>query len=124
MLVDLSQERFDFLVRLSANHRIFLLSNTNEIHMTWFKNYVDQLFGENAFFGLFEEAYLSHEIGMRKPQKETFQFVIDQNKLHPSKTLFIDDSPQHLVGAEKVGLQTIWLEPGMETIQVLDSYIG
>jgi putative hydrolase of the HAD superfamily len=123
MLLDFPTERFDFLKKISKSHRIFLLSNTNEIHMSWFKNYINQLFGENVFFHLFEVAYLSNEMGMRKPHKEIFDFVVTQNNLNPINTLFIDDSPQHLVGAKKAGLHTIWLEAGMETIDIINQQL-
>ena len=123
MLLDFPEERFHFLQQVAQTYRIFLLSNTNEIHMNWFKNNINQEFGENVFFNLFEVPYLSNEIGMRKPHQEIFDFVIQQNNLSPSKTLFIDDSPQHLVGAKEAGLQTIWLEPGMETIEILAPFL-
>ena len=59
-----------------------------------------------SFNELFNQVYLSFEIGKRKPDFETFQWVIQQNKLNPEKTLFIDDSPQHIEGAIKAGLNT------------------
>ena len=83
---------------------------------------MNQLFGNNVFFDLFEVAYLSNEMGMRKPDVEIFDFVIDQNKLNPEQSLFIDDSPQHLVGAKKAGLQTHWLVQNQEIAELLNSY--
>jgi HAD superfamily hydrolase (TIGR01509 family) len=91
--------------------------------MAWFKNYIDKRFGENIFFDLFEVAYLSNEMGMRKPHQEIFDFVVNENNLDTKSTLFIDDSAQHLIGATAAGLQTVWLEPGMETIGVLKTLI-
>jgi putative hydrolase of the HAD superfamily len=43
---------------------------------------------------------------MRKPNEEIFHFVCLENGLDPSKTLFIDDSEQHIIGAKKAGLLT------------------
>lgn len=119
MLLDFPKHRLEFLKKVSKKYRIFLLSNTNEIHMEWFKTYVNQLFGKNVFFNLFEVAYLSHEMGMRKPHKEIFDFVVNQNELQASTTLFIDDSAQHLVGAKAAGLHTHWLAPDEETTAIL-----
>ncbi len=124
MLLGFPENRFSFLQTVSKTHRIFLLSNTNEIHMSWFKNYVNKEFGTDVFFNLFEEAYLSNELGMRKPHKEIFEFVVMENNLPSSQTLFIDDSPQHLIGAKEAGLQTIWLEAGMETVDVLAPFLA
>ena len=50
---------------------------------------------------------------MRKPDKEIFQHILDENSLKPEHTLFIDDSPQHIETAKSLGIQTIYLEPGM-----------
>jgi len=53
--------------------------------------------------------YFSHELGLRKPNSDIFEFVCIENNLNPSTTLFIDDSIQHIEGAKKCGLQTIHL---------------
>lgn len=56
--------------------------------------------------GLFEKVYYSHLMGKRKPDAEIFEQVLLENNLDPTETLFIDDSPQHLETAKKLGLQT------------------
>ena len=53
--------------------------------------------------------YLSHEIGVRKPNIEAFQFILKQQKLNPNEVLFIDDSPQHIEDAKKLGINTYHL---------------
>lgn len=106
MLLDLPQKRIELLQELSKHFQLFLLSNTNEIH---YKEYVAKIERENGitdFNSLFTKAYYSHEIGLRKPDAAAFQLIVDENKLNTQNTLFIDDSPQHLVGAKQVGLQT------------------
>lgn len=118
MLLDLPVARFQLLQNIAKQKKIFLLSNTNSIHMDWFSKYTDNLLGKNVFFETFEIAYLSHEIKMRKPNAEIFEFVISQNNLNPEKTLFIDDSEQHIVGAQKTGLQTHWLQPGQDILNL------
>ncbi|MFD2145728.1 HAD family hydrolase [Mucilaginibacter antarcticus] len=45
-------------------------------------------------------------MGKRKPDAEIFEQVLTENNLDPAETLFIDDSPQHLATAKKLGLQT------------------
>ena len=107
MLLNLPQERIDRLESLSQTHRIFLLSNTNQIHEEAFTKIIQNENGIKSFNHLFEKVYFSHYIGMRKPNREVFDFVLRENGLNPSETLFIDDSPQHLVGAEKAGIKTL-----------------
>lgn len=105
MLGDFPLKKIELLEQTRETHQTFLLSNTNEIHMpivyhNW-KNISNLTFNE-----LFEKVYLSFEIGKRKPNVETFHWVIEENNLNPEKTLFIDDSPQHIEGAQKAGLKT------------------
>lgn len=113
MLLDLPEERIRFLENIKKTHRIFLLSNTNEIHVRAFEAYLQQAFGFNNFDHIFEKAYYSCRIGMRKPDREIFDFVLAENNLEPAETLFIDDSPQHIEGAQKAGITGRWLRNGM-----------
>jgi putative hydrolase of the HAD superfamily len=53
---------------------------------------------------------------MRKPDEEIFKHVLSENGLIASETLFIDDSPQHIEGAKKVGIQTYYLDVAKESI--------
>ena len=58
---------------------------------------------------LFDAVFLSHEIGMRKPNTETFEYVLDEAGIEARETLFIEDSIQHIEGANIVGIQThLW----------------
>jgi putative hydrolase of the HAD superfamily len=54
----------------------------------------------------FECDYYSHLMGMRKPNSDIFEFVLTKHHLKPHETLFIDDSPQHIETAKKLGLHT------------------
>lgn len=104
MLLDIPLHRIDFLRKIAQTYRIFLLSNTNLIHVTAFTAINDRLFGKGVFESIFEKHYYSCEMGMRKPDAEIFEFVLAQNGLDRTTTLFIDDSPQHVEGALKTGL--------------------
>lgn len=122
LLLDFPSDRFSFVKKMSSNKRVFLLSNTNAIHMQWFVPKMKEWFGED-FFSLFEKAYLSHEIGMRKPNVEIFNWVLEQNNLSPESTLFVDDSVQHIEGAKNAGIQTHWLEPCQQVVVELASLL-
>ncbi|TAL58602.1 MAG: HAD family phosphatase [Bacteroidetes bacterium] len=115
MLLDLPEERVSLLDEVRKTHRIFLLSNTNEIHYTAFSAYMQDKFKRNIFSDVFEKAYVSHKVKMRKPDAAIFEFVLSENKLKKEETLFIDDSIQHIEGANKLGINTILLKKG-ETI--------
>lgn len=105
MIGEFSQEKIDLLIRLSKEKRIALLSNTNELHMIQVKRAWEHAC-TIPFESLFEQVFLSHEIQQRKPDIPTFHWVCDQLHVHPNHVLFIDDSPQHIEGANAAGLQT------------------
>jgi len=112
-------ERIEILKRVKKTHRIFLLSNTNDIHIKYINNYLQKEYAMPDLTSLFEKTYLSYEIGMRKPDAEIFEFVLKENDLIPSETLFIDDSVQHIETARKLGLHAHWLNVEEESLRDL-----
>lgn len=116
MLLDIPKERISLLEKIGKEKRIFLLSNTNEIHKKAFDKIVFESYQLQGLEPLFEKAYFSHLVGMRKPNREIFDFVIQENHLTPQTTLFIDDSPQHIEGAQKAGLIAYHLEVDKHTV--------
>lgn len=105
MLLDFPKENIDFLKKLGAQKRIFLLSNTNELHASAFERLFRNQYGFELK-SLFEKAYYSHEIGKRKPDVATFQYLCEKNNLLGGQVLFVDDTEKHIRGAESSGLQT------------------
>jgi len=113
MLLDFPLRRLQILQQLRLYYDLFLLSNTNEVHEEAFNEILMHSHGIPNIGVFFDKVYLSHRIGLRKPMKEIFQRVLDDNGLKPEHTLFIDDSPQHIATAKELGIQTIFLEKGM-----------
>ena len=108
ILLNIPEERVHLLKKLSSKYKLFLLSNTNSIHL---KEIITS-YGEKKwknFISIFNDVYFSNQIGMRKPNENIFFYVINKNKLDVSKTLFIDDSPQHIKTAKKIGFKTYHL---------------
>ena len=118
MLLDLPEERVVLLDKIKKSNRIFLLSNTNQIHFNSFSAYMENKFKRNIFSDVFEKVYVSHEVHMRKPGAEIFELVVKENNLRKSETLFIDDSIQNIEGAKKIGLNTVFLKPGKSILDV------
>ena len=117
ILLDFPKHRLQFLKQLaeSKKYRLFLLSNTNELHISWVQNqWGKELYTE--FKNCFEQFYLSHEIHFRKPNSDIFEFVLQENKLNATETFFIDDTKENTDTAKKLGIQTWNLVPGKEDI--------
>jgi putative hydrolase of the HAD superfamily len=116
MLLGIAEGNHDLLLALKGKYRTFLMSNINDIHYTHIMNYLRREFDFEGNNHLFEKVYYSHLVGKRKPDTVFFQQILDENNLNPAETLFIDDSPQHLEGAKKLGIQT-YLMKAPNTIQ-------
>ena len=109
MILDFPKERLDLLDKLKSNYRIFLLSNTNDIHLQAVKRSLANT-TDRKLESYFEKVYLSHEVKLRKPHKEIFELVCHEQNLDPSRTLFIDDTIGHIDGSIKIGLKGIHLK--------------
>lgn len=107
LLVGVPKGKHDILRQLKARYRTFLLSNNNEIHYEYCMQHLNEKHNIENNDIFFEKAYYSHLMGMRKPDKEIFEHVLAQHGLIPKETLFVDDSPQHLTTAEKLGIKTV-----------------
>ena len=115
MLLEFPEYRFRFIKELSKKDELelILLSNTNDNHIEHIKNNV--YFFED-FKDCFDAFYLSHEIGLRKPEPEIFEFVLENHDLKPEECLFIDDTAENTETAARLGFHTWNLEPTREDI--------
>lgn len=114
MLIDLPEKNLTFLKELKIKYRLFLLSNTNEIHINGFTKIINGQYGFVPFDEIFEKIYYSNRIGLRKPDKEIFRLVLEENSLTAGETIFIDDTERHLAGAEAADIHTLHLKQGEE----------
>jgi FMN phosphatase YigB (HAD superfamily) len=106
----------ELLLKLKEKYRTFLLSNINAIHEDYVHRHLKSEYNIDSNDQFFEKVYYSHLVGKRKPEAAIFEQVLNENRLNPAETLFIDDSPQHLETAKQLGLQT-FLMTKPDTIQ-------
>lgn len=111
ILVGFHEPTIRLLKRLRSRYNLFLLSNTNSIHYDIYSKDFSERFGFD-FDDLFKKTYWSFKIGMRKPDAEIFQFVLNDNQLNPSETIFIDDTPQNIEMSVQAGLPAVHLRHG------------
>lgn len=119
MIGDIPMHRLEWLSSLQQNYRVFILSNTNHIHINYVHAIMNDNYGIEDFSTYAEKVYYSQQVGMRKPDTEIFKFVIDQNNLDPQHTLFLDDNLDNLNGAEGVGIQTAQVNHPENVPQIL-----
>lgn len=106
MIGDVPPYKLALLKTLKEKFKLFLLSNTNETHIRYFKQRLRMNAGVEDFDALFDKAYYSYLMHLRKPDVEIFEKVLSDQGLEPGETLFIDDKEENLEGAAKAGLIT------------------
>ena len=110
--------RLEFLQMLSHKYRLFLLTNTDSIHISRFEHKVGASFFSD-FYQCFEKVYYSFEMGMRKPSADIFNYILKKHDLSPKRTLFIDDKKENTDAAEALGIQVWNLQVGKEDVVYL-----
>jgi glucose-1-phosphatase len=110
LLMDIPMLRLEMLKELAKNHRLFLLSNTNSIHIPAVNRILQQTCGVEKLDLLFERVYYSYEIKMAKPDVKIYEFVLRDNDLKAGETLFIDDNADNIKGAAKAGIKTLHIK--------------
>lgn len=107
MLLDLPKQRLSTIASLRSTHKVYLLSNTNSIHIDSFYEYLSQCHSVDQWEKLFDKIYYSYQMGLRKPNTDIYEFVTNDIALSPERCLFIDDSLANIKGAAKAGLKTL-----------------
>lgn len=124
MLGSIPPERIELVSRLKERYQVLLLSNTNAIHVPAFEAIIARENGITDFKALFHGAYYSCEIGQRKPEAASYRLVLERHNADPRRTLFIDDSIQHVHGARAAGLNAEHLELANEDVIGLVDRLG
>ena len=108
MLRGIPALKLDLLLRLQNEFRVFLLSNTNAIHLEYINGQMlPKDSGDNSLDRYYHKAYYSHRMKKRKPDAEIFEQVLEENNLLPEETLFLDDYAVNIEGAKALGIKTI-----------------
>lgn len=110
LLLDFPPERIEWLEKIASRYRIFLFSNTNQIHYDCFIRNFSNSFDGKHFNDFFEKAYYSQFLGLRKPYPDSFQAIVKEQEILPAETLFIDDTYKNIEAANQLGFQTIHLQ--------------
>lgn len=106
IILNFRKATFDMLEKLAVNESVYLLSNTNSIHFKRYNQQVVDKFRKEGLSSYFKKAYYSHDIGLRKPGEEIFQYVLNDLSVKADECLFIDDHPDNIATADCMGFHT------------------
>lgn len=112
LLIGFRKESIDWIRANNTQFRCFLYSNTNSIHYNHFIPQFEKDLG-GSFEALFVTPYYSHQMGQRKPDPSSFQYILDKEGLLASETIFIDDHLPNIHAAHSLGISVCYLEAGM-----------
>ncbi len=122
MILSIPSEKVTLLKSLVKSYQIFALSNTNSSHVKAINYLLHSNYQITDIRQLFHSVYFSHEVGLDKPHREIFDYVIKNSNLSPESTLFIDDNYQNIVAGKEMGLQTIHLTDPSKLINELEKF--
>lgn len=108
MLLDFPEKRCQLLKSLKKDYKLYLLSNSNQIHYNCYTREFLQKYGFELST-LFEKEWYSFNLGMIKPDTEIFSYILNDGDLNPSETFFIDDTFVNVEAAGSLGIRTYHL---------------
>ncbi|PNH96111.1 HAD family hydrolase [Vibrio diazotrophicus] len=104
------------LIKRCKSAGLNVLALTDNVH-----EIVSHLKNTYTFWDLFDGAIVSADVGLLKPQPEIYQTLLSQYELKAPQTVFIDDMPYNVKGAESVGIAAIQFENVSQCEQALRS---
>ncbi len=119
LLLELPKERIDLVKEINKKYSTYVLSNTSNLHIIGVNDILEKSTGENDLKNVFGKIYYSYEINRRKPDRDIYEFLLKDANIKPEETLFLDDNVDNVLAAQKVGIQTIHVEPPISILHYL-----
>ena len=123
LLLTVPKNRIDFLEQLKHKYSIYLLSNTNNIHIEKCTQYFRSAFGIHNFQSLFSETFLSYKLGLSKPDYKIYNKVLCDLNIKPHEVLFLDDNQENIKIAQELGINCIKINPPECFTEILTSIL-
>ena len=113
LLLEVPAERLALLADLRRQgYQTALLSNTNTLHIEEINRRLARQYGlKKGIADCLDRVFYSQEVGLRKPGEEIFRHALREMNWQAADTLFIEDSPQHIATARRLGLRVLHLAP-------------
>ena len=110
MLGEFPNEKTEYIKELRRRgYRIVMLSNTNDGHWDEIERIFTNATGEKIE-NCFDALYLSYRMHRRKPEKEIFLELLENEKAKPEECIFFDDSEENCDAARSLGITAIKME--------------
>lgn len=112
LILDFRTDSLHFLDQLSGKYKLYLLSNTNSIHHSYFQQILKRQTGRPSLDSYFTKAWYSQNLGLRKPGEAIYKFILEDGGLEAKESLFIDDTLPNIETAVNLGFKAHHLKRG------------
>lgn len=119
LLLPIPAERVQRIQQLSNTYRVFLLSNTNPIHISEVQAILYQHTQVAQLENIFEKVWYSYDLGLIKPGVEIYKAVLDQKQLNAAETVFLDDNADNIAGAKTAGINALLVDANNSLLELL-----
>lgn len=117
MIVGVPEERAKLLIKLARSYNLYMLSNTSPLHIPVYEKLFEKSAGVSMSV-VFKNRYYSCNIGLHKPDAESFNYVISETGIIPGETLFLDDNVHNIKTAQKLGFRAMHIHERMEMTDI------
>jgi len=102
----------DLVHDLKKTHKVGFLSNTNAWHVAHLRKNHRWIFGFDAFVA-------SCEVRMMKPDPKIYRLALEVAGAKPEETFYLDDIPENVTAARKIGMDAVQFKSHKETLKEL-----
>ena len=106
----------DLIRKLRGRYKLAILSNSPPDLTRWLADW--------EMRDLFEVVFCSGDEGMIKPDPAAFKLTLERLGVEPGKAVFIDDTPEHVEAARKLGIQGIIFTTAVALKDDLTKFLG
>ncbi|MDR1762508.1 MAG: HAD family phosphatase [Dysgonamonadaceae bacterium] len=116
---EIPASKLNLLERLKEKYRLFLLSNTNPVIMSWALTPAFSPQGK-SIDQFFDKLYLSYKIGCTKPAPAIYEYLFRDSGIKAEETLFIDDGAANIEIGNRLGMKTYLAKNGEDFSYLFD----
>ncbi len=89
----------DIIKQLKSDSKVVCGTNTIDSHYYYLLNQGD--------YDIFDEVYASNLMGISKPDPDFYRYILKKERITPENTVFVDDSEENILSAQKIGINSI-----------------
>ena len=113
IFVDQIEATVEYIAAVRDHLPCYAFTNSNATHQGyWTERFAPAI-------GVFEEVFVSSEMGLRKPERAAFAAISAATGKRLEEILFFDDNEENVTGARLAGMQAVHVSSHMDVEQAL-----